>query len=193
MDRIDLLLVTRLVGNDALTNVFQNISRIGQVLSVNLSNELLGLDAQRYLEVLKENGLLTSQFHIRLTNETVAVDDGGPFQLWLTKLVKEVFSPLSGLFLPASDGMIQINPIPLVGCECNWLKQHCKPGNVGDIKRQYRFAGRLLGLALRPWRTSLGVDRENYFCLGNSVRLVPSLCKYLIGGDDYVPELDDLR
>ena len=193
MDRIDLLLIAHLVRNDALQNVVQNNTRIDRLLKVGLSDRFLGWEAQRYLEVLEERGLLTLQFHVELVDEPVAVDDGGPFQLWLRKLAEEVFSPLSGLFLPASDGMIRINPIPLAGCECDWLKQRCKPGVVGDIKQHYRFAGRLLGLALRPWRTSLGVVREQRFCLGGAVRLVPSLCKYLLEGDDYVPLLDDLR
>jgi hypothetical protein len=169
-----------------------------QVLQVKLSEDLLGPNAQDHFYELSVAASLHMHFHIELIEqEAIAVDEGGPFQLWLRKLAQEVFSPLTGLFLPAKNGMIRINPIPLVGCELIWMKYRCKKAGSTtereNIKEQYRYAGRLIGLALRPWKTKHGKQREQPFCLGEPACLIPSLCKYLIKGDRYEPELFDLR
>ena len=173
----------------------RRLNRNPFLLEVSMSEPFLGPEAQKYLNtLLSRYGRLDLHFRVQLEEEPVAVDEGGPFQLWLTKIAEDIFSPLAGLFLLANDGMIRINPIPLVGCERMWLKQVCKRDDAVEeserIKNQYRYAGRLLGLALRPWRSS---GRAHPFCLGEAARLVPSLCKYLIQGDAFQPELCDLR
>ena len=201
-------LLAELVRSDVLHSVVDQ-STARRSLSVKISDILLGSKAQDYLNALASSGRLNLPFRVQLIEEpleneavvdearSVAVDEGGPFQLWLNKLADDVFSPLAGLFLPAKDEMIRINPIPLVGCERSWLKQRClradASGALEKIKEHYRYAGRLLGLALRPWHPSHGPIRTQPFCLGDAVRFVPSLCKYLIEGEDYDPQLPDLR
>jgi hypothetical protein len=146
-------------------------------------------DSYKYLKDLEENNALNRSFRVQLVKSPEAIDESGPFQHWLGMLADDLFSPLVALFLPAFDGTIRISPIPFAGCDNDWFRK--KEYNNPD--EMYRFAGRVLGLALRPWQSPVGGTRRFSGCLGHSVRLVPSICKFLLQGDEYTPDFSDLR
>jgi hypothetical protein len=143
---------------------------------------------------------LRTQFRVELRELSgeglaVAIDEGGPFQLWLGRLAQLLFGPRAALFLPAEhDGRTwtRISPRPGIGCvEPSIL---ARLDAAGEQLELYRLAGNVLGLALRPWRSPYGILGPNApFILGDVVRLVPSVCQQLLLGDDYDPHLDDLR
>ncbi len=124
----------------------------------------------------------------------VGIDAGGPFQNWLGRLAHLLFSPRAALFLPANhDGRTwtRISPLPGIGCVEPSVARRL--GAAGGHLELYRLAGNVLGLALRPRVSAHGIPSAHApVVLGDVVRFVPSVCRQLLLGDDYLPRLHDL-